>query len=555
MNPLDRERFDVAVVGGGAAGCMAALSSSREGANTALIVKGRLRLTGSSAFGRSEAMGVAAALGLEDPEDSPREHFLDTVRMSRGFVDERLVKVLVEEAPKRVMELVELGVEFDSKDGRLRQYHSDLTSHPRVLRSDGATGKAMVDVLSKEVRDEGVHVYEEFMAARLLARDGRVVGLLAVDGGGNPMVVEAGAVVLATGGAGQLYLYNVHTREMTGDGYAMAYEAGAELVNMEFIQMGPAVVHPTKMVLSGKVWRLKPRLYNSLGEEFLERYLPSGLTVEDVMEAKTFPFLTHSEGRFIDVAVYTEMLEGRRVYCDLTERGGELQERMPHTYRHLLNHGVDLRRTPIEICVAAQMWQGGVRIINEWAETTIPHLYAAGETAGGVRGPVRPGGNSLAECLVFGHRAGTSAAKRVKTTVRHGAREEDLRDFEALVRRLERGSKPHGMFKAVVQRVMWEEAFVTRSGEGLRRALETLTRLREEASREMWAEGVSLVEALSTLNLIQVGILSLKAMLMREESRGGHYRVDHPNPDPRMEAAIVLSKRGAYTYRFPQVGW
>jgi len=207
---------------------------------------------------------------------------------------------------------------------------------------------------------------------------------------------------------------------MTGDGYAMALRANARLVNMEFMQIGPCVTSPIKFDVGGVLWRLGPRLYNKYGEEFLKRYIPSGVTVEDVYGFKsvTFPFTTRNPSGIVDVACFTEINEGRgtsdnKVYFDLTHVPEEVEEKAVFAWRFLLEHGVDIRKQPLKIAPAVQHMNGGV-LINERAETDLAGLYAAGEVAGGQHGADRPGGNSLADCQVFGARAGRYAAERSK---------------------------------------------------------------------------------------------------------------------------------------------
>jgi fumarate reductase (CoM/CoB) subunit A len=424
-------------------------------------------------------------------------------------------------------------------EDKLLQRMSDMATYPRVCVKDGVTGRAILEGLMKAIKQTDIQVFENVMATRLLTKEGAVVGAVGIRlETGDLLLFKAKSTILATGGAGCVFLFNAFTPEMTGDGYAMAYDVGAKLINMEFIQMGPAIVHPIIRVISGPLWRFNPELYNVLGEKFLERYLPSNVTSSEVFKLKAFPFSTRNSAMFLDIAIYSEIKFGRGtehggIFFDVTHASEEEFEQIaPITFKDMLSYGIDLRKQPVEIGIVAQNFGGGVKI-NEKAETGIPGLYAAGEVAGGLRGPDRPGGNALAECQVFGARAGRYATKRAKKV---GDPVLDLMQVEREVKRINNilnGEVEPRVIRKRIQRIMWEEAFIIRNGAGLKRALNELREIEEKWLPYIHSSKRELFEALSLRNLVIVGKAIVLAALTREESRGSHYREDFPKKDEK----------------------
>ena len=256
--------------------------------------------------------------------------------------------------------------------------------------------------------------------------------------------LRARAVILGTGGAHGLFSQQVSTAEMTGDGQAACWRAGAELVNMEFHQFGPALVHPYVQLFSKACFVLHPRMLNAQGHEFLQDYLPAGITAAEVYDEKVFPFTISNASRWIDIAIAREIAAGRG-----TERGTvrfsfahvpaeKIERTMPNTARWMRERGVDPQRELLDVGIAFQCLNGGVRMVDDGARTSLPGVHVIGELAGGVRGPDRPGGNSLAEGQVFGHRAGVAAAQDARQAGAAGPIAAD-----AVVQRLARALRPN----------------------------------------------------------------------------------------------------------------
>jgi len=550
---------DVLVVGGGGAAVRAAIEASDCGVQVTLIAKGALGESGSTATARSEAMGIAAALGITDSRDSPNIHFRDTIEAGLGLCDRNLVRVLCNEAVPRLGELIKWGVDFETKDGQILQRRSDAGTYARVLTTRGTTGKAILDVLTREARQRPIKILENTMASRLLKKDNAVVGAVVTYlKTEETFAVTSKSTIIATGGAGAIYPLSAFGPEMTGDGYALSYDVGAPLVNMEFVQMGPAVVYPVVRILSGSLWRLRPRLQNSEGDEFLGNYLPEGVSAEQVFDAKAFPFTTRTRAMFLDIAISTEVHEGRAtkhggVFFDIShlpER--RILEIAPITFQELFSHGIDLRKGPIEIGIAVQNFNGGVRI-NERAGTPVPGLFAAGEAAGGVRAPDRPGGNALAECQVFGARAGKFAAQRSKEITAPRLDLKEISKETPHTDRIARSTQKAGgkdLMKAI-QDLMCRGALVVRDEHGLQRTMDGLRILEKRDLPAVWRSAeTSLALALSLGSALTAAKAVTLSALVRRETRGGHYRADFPAQDDRWLAWILVEKsNGEMSYR------
>jgi len=511
------------------------VAAREQGSEVALLVKGRLGGSGCTPYAASEWLAYGAALGHADPRDSPEQHYRDILEKGAYVCDPKLAKILAYESPVRLLDLEARGVRFDkTSDGRFVQRMSDGATYPRACARGAETGREIMRVLSAQVKELGCDVYENMMAVDLTSTGNVVHGALAIDMETYELkAFWAKAVVLATGGAGALFKHNVFPEGMTGDGYAMAYNAGAELVNMEFIQIGPAILQPTKFDVGGVLWRLGPRLYNRFGEEYLRKYLPAGVTVEEAYALKSvsFPFSTRNNSMYIDIANFTEIVEGRGsengcVYFDLTHVDpARIEEEAEVPFNWLRRFGVDLRKTPVEIAPAVQHFNGGVHV-GEWGETSLKGLFAAGECQGGQHGADRPGGDSLANCQVFGFRAGVAASRRAEKA---SFRRVSQRRMGKLLEKVPKPIDPQVASKLVkeIQECMWRNVTVVRTEDSLQEALRTLNRLEVEAAGGSIGGGDP-VKSLEIRNMITVGRLISTAALTRRESRGTHYRRDYP---------------------------
>lgn len=555
--PLELERVaaDVVVVGGGGAASRAALSARQAGARVRLVTKAPFKAGGSTVHGASEIMSMGAA-GFGDKADSAQVHFEDTMRVGRGFIDPALVRVLAEEAPARIHDLIMLGVAFDEQKEGYKLIQSDFGSHARTLGVRGRTGRAFVDAIAEEIVRLGVQIDANVALVDLVRdADGAIAGVLGYDTARRRLVhYEAPCVVLGTGGIHSAFEQQVSTAEMTGDGQAICFRHGADLVNLEFHQLGAALVHPYVQLFSGSAYRLYPKMLNRDGVEFLPGYLPPGVDMKTVYDEKSFPFTSSNVSRYIDIAMAREIAEGRgtargAVYFSFAHQPlDRLEAGLPHTVRWLRERGIDPTRDRLEVGVAFQCMNGGVRMTGPGAQSTIPGLYVIGELAGGIRGPDRPGGNSLAEGQVFGHRAGVAAAAEARARKAGTASTlGDTTDFlgESLART--GAGVDRAQLAGAVRRTMQKNCLVEKTARGLNEALEVVLSVKAELDAGLALGPDTVIEGLSLRNLAQSSELVLRACLHRTETRSAHYRLDYPHKDDAAHLhSYVLRRAGAH---------
>jgi len=577
MDRYESHTHDVLVIGAGGAGLRAAIAAATEGASVALVCKS---LLGKAHTVMAEG-GVAAALANTDARDSWKVHFRDTMRGGKLLNNWRMAQLLAQEAPARVNELEAWGALFDrTPDGRILQRNFGGHQYPRLAHVGDRTGLEMIRTLQdRTVQLPNIDVYMECTVARLLTDGGRISGAFAYRRDtGRFIVFSTKAVVLATGGIGRAYKINSNSWEYTGDGHALAYDAGADLIDMEFVQF-----HPT-----GMVWPLSVRgilvtegvrgeggvLKNSRGERFMFRYVPEMFRkdfadteeeadrwVADVVagrkaEARRPPELLTRD--VVARAIAQEVREGRGsphggAFLDIATRRTpeEIRKKLPSMYQQFHELAdVDITKQPMEVGPTTHYMMGGVRVDPETQAATVPGLFAAGEVAGGLHGSNRLGGNSLSDLLVFGRRAGLGAAAYAKT-VADGTRVA-ADTVEALATQLlapfERadGESPYAVQEAL-QDMMGTYVGIARSHDDLQTALAAINDLRARAARvsvcgsRQYNPGWH--TTLDLRNLLTVSEAVTRAALERRESRGAHTRVEHAETDPRFGSVNVVVRR------------
>ncbi|MFW7343705.1 FAD-binding protein [Pollutimonas sp. H1-120] len=565
---------DVVIVGGGGAASRAALSARLAGANVLLLAKAPLGVGGSTVHGASEIMSMGAS-GYGSKNDSPEIHYRDTMSAAAGFIDPNLVRVLAEDAPARIKDLIDYGVAFDkagygaihgAQPGEERDYkliRSDFGSYARAMGVSGKTGKAFVTALAEQALMRGVVVRTPAALIDLLFdTQGHAAGVLAFDSEKNRwLVVHARSVVLGTGGAHGLFSQQVSTSEMTGDGQAACWRAGAELVNMEFHQFGPALIYPYIQLFSKACFVLHPKMTNALGDEFLAGYLPSGTSINEVHDEKVFPFTVSNASRWIDISIAREIAEGRG-----TARGGvhfsfshvdteRLEKTMPNTSRWMNERGLDPQNDLLDVGIAFQCLNGGVRMMDADARTSLAGVHVIGELAGGIRGPDRPGGNSLAEGQVFGHRAGSAAAR---DALESGPPRVPVAD--GIADRLHRALKKNAGFDAEhavrdLQTAMQRHALVEKNESGLQKTLDLAERIEHTLSIGGNASTNQLQQVLTLDNMATTAQIILRACLERRETRSGHYRTDYPERDDTKFGHALSLKRLDNTFTFSAIAY
>lgn len=557
-------RCDILVVGGGGAALRAALAAHEAAPHLEilLVTKGALGTSGVTATACSDRMAFHATLPTTEPggPDAWRHHADDIYRIGGQVSDADLAEILAREAAGAFDYLDQLGVPWARRpDSQVDQFHTDGSTYARACYTGPYTANHIEAALLERLCQTPIRVLEHHMVAELLCNpEGQVVGAALVSEESDEVhALSASAVVLATGGAGQAFAVNVFPPDCTGDGYAIAYRAGAELVNLEFIQIGLCSLS-TGLACSGSMMRALPRLVDENGREFLADYMRNQSPVERaaILFAKgaSWPVSYREPSHVIDIAVTIERSRGHRVYLDYArdahgldpkqlpeailawyagEKGQPLDAArdMASPLARLLainqpsvdwlaERGVDLRAgDQVEIAPSVQHFQGGVKIRTR-AETTVPGLFAAGETAGGQHGANRPGGNALLDSQVFGRIAGVNAAAHAQAHT-SPATDDTASAREQIERLFERGGVPAHEAARSIREGMSDACGVYRTESGLAQLGRTLDAL---ASKGIDPRDVSLYQAVEAVNLLQGARMIVLAARQRDESRGPHLR-------------------------------
>jgi succinate dehydrogenase / fumarate reductase, flavoprotein subunit len=575
MDGYEVHEHDVIVIGAGGAGLRAAIEASAMGCSVGLVCKS---LLGKAHTVMAEG-GIAAALAHVDPQDGWQTHFKDTMKGGSFLNHWRMAQIHAQEAPDRVRELEQWGALFDrTPDGRILQRAFGGHTWKRLAHVGDRTGLEMIRTLQDRGVHQGLDVYMECTVTKLFTEGGRIAGALAYwRESGTFVLFRCKAVVMATGGVGKAYRVTSNSWEYTGDGQALAYQAGAELIDMEFVQF-----HPTGMVWPPGVMGLLVTegvrgeggiLRNAAGERFMWKYLPEARRHEyaaDEAEARRWVEAA-VEGRQTDArrppelstrdnvarAIYTEVREGRGTphggaYLDIAYMPAErVKKKLPSMYHQFMELAdVDITRTPMEVGPTTHYIMGGIRVEPDTGAATVPGLFAAGESSAGMHGANRLGGNSLSDLVVFGRRAGAGAAsyaKGLSATPRIGDAEieAEMRDLLAPFERSS-GESPYAVHQAL-QECMDKYVGIFRVQEDLEIALRALETLRERArgvrieGSRAYNPGWHLTRDLR--NMLTVSEAITRSAMLRKESRGAHSRLDHPNLDPQFGAVNMCVTR------------
>jgi succinate dehydrogenase / fumarate reductase flavoprotein subunit len=576
MPASEAVRYDVLIVGAGGAGLRAAIEAAEAGVTVGLICKS---LLGKAHTVMAEG-GMAAALANTDDRDSWRVHFADTMRGGQYVNNWRMAEIHAREAPDRVRELEAYGAVFDrTPDGRILQRNFGGHRYPRLAHVGDRTGLELIRTLQDHTIHLGVTVHMEFTVIELLLDDRGVSGVFAYDRErGRFHVFAAKAVVLATGGVGRAYQITSNSWEGTGDGHGLAYRAGAELIDMEFVQF-----HPTGMVWPPSVKGILVTegvrgeggvLKNSEGRRFMFDDIPDNYkpqTASDADEGWRYTQGDKSARRppelltrdHVARCINREVKSGRGsphggVFLDiawikekLPDAAAHIQRKLPsmyHQFKELAD--LDITTTPMEVGPTTHYIMGGIRVDADTQESSIPGLFAAGECASGINGANRLGGNSLSDLIVFGKRAGEFAAaharNRAAVSIDSGAVE---RATQAALAPFERGSGSENPYRVQqdLQRTMQNLVGIVRTESEMVDALEELGRLRQRAERA-GIEGHREYNAgwhtcLDLRNLLDVSEAITRSAIERKESRGGHFREDFPEKAAEFSQSNIAVRR------------
>jgi len=577
MAEYDRVEHDVLVIGAGGAGLRAAIEAAAKGARVGLVCKS---LLGKAHTVMAEG-GAAAAMANVDDRDSWRVHFADTMRGGQYMNNWRMAELHAKEAPDRIRELEAWGALFDrTEDGRILQRNFGGHRYPRLAHVGDRTGLEMIRTLQDHAIHQAIDVHMEVTVVRLLKDGDRVAGALAYDREkGRFKLFAAGAVVLATGGIGRAFSITSNSWEYTGDGQALAYDAGAELIDMEFVQF-----HPTGMVWPPSVRGILVTegvrgeggvLRNSLGKRFMFDDIPENYrnqTADNEEEGWRYVLGDKSARRppelltrdHVARCIQREVREGRGsphggVFLDiawikakLPNAAEHIRKKLPSMYHQFMQlANIDITTTPMEVGPTTHYIMGGIRVDGDSQMSSVPGLFAAGECAAGLHGANRLGGNSLSDLLVFGRRAGeyaaTFAAERGRSNP--AASEADGAVRQALVPFDRVGSEAPYAIQHDLQEMMQRLVGIVRQEKEMQEALSGVRTLRARAAkvgvtgnREYnpgWHTALDLDSLLTVSEAIAL------AAIERKESRGGHFRDDYPDKVPEFSKFNIVVRKAA----------
>jgi succinate dehydrogenase / fumarate reductase flavoprotein subunit len=573
LSDIQTVTHDVVVIGAGGAGLRAAVECGLQGLNTGLVCKS---LLGKAHTVMAEG-GCAAALGNVAPKDNWKIHFRDTMRGGKFLNNWRMAEHHAKNAPARVRELEEWGAVFDrTPTGLISQRNFGGHRYPRLAHVGDRTGLEMIRTLQdKAVHTANVQVHMECTALELLLDNGAIAGVLCYwRETGRLFLIKTRAIIMATGGGGRAWRFTSNSWEYTGDGYALAYAAGAELIDMEFTQF-----HPTGMVWPPSVRGILVTegvrgdggvLKNRDGDRFMFKYIPEKFAAEtaDTVEEADAWLKDSTKNRrppelltrdVVARAITREVVEGRGsphggVFLDIASRRDPdfIKRKLPSMYHQFKElAGVDITTEPMEVGPTLHYFMGGIRVNPDSQMSTVPGLFAVGECSGGMHGGNRLGGNSLSDLLVFGHLAGIGAVEYLKGLGKGGATVNMAQVEAAVQRATEPLNRAEGINPYVVtehlQKVMDRYVNIVRQEDELEQALVELETVKTEIAQAK-APGASQYnpgwhEAIALGSLIITAEAVTRAALLRQESRGGHTRTDYPGERDEWVKVNVVVKR------------
>ena len=508
--------YDYIIIGSGIAGLYTALLAQKAG-SVLILTKGSIEDCNT----RHAQGGIAAPISKID---SPELHFKDTTEAGDGLCDPKAVRILSTEALDRIDDLIKYGVPFDTLNGEIALTREAAHSVPRILHAGGdATGKHIETTLSRQVRKSPVKVLEYYLVTEIILDNCKVKGIKTLDcNTGAIEEYECRFIILATGGAGRLFKYTTNSDVATGDGNALAFQAGAEVIDMEFFQFHPTAIRlpgVPPFLISEAVRGEGGVLRDIEGYRFMPDYTPEAdLAPRDVVAR----------------SIIHQMIKtgSARVFLDVTHiPSRKVTTRFPQIYRFCLDHGLDITKSSIPVAPAAHYFMGGVKV-NVWGETSIDGLFAAGETAcTGVHGANRLASNSLLEVVVFGRRIVERTLKSKKTS--SNIPKSTKVEYYSLSQRNTPKNIPQANLPNL-QALMWDKVGIIRNGKNLAKVADILYNWQHSLQKPTDRPSFELK------NMILNARLIAEAALLREESRGAHFRTDFPKSSPDWQKHIVI---------------
>jgi succinate dehydrogenase/fumarate reductase flavoprotein subunit len=524
---MKRYETDVLIVGGGGAATASAISAHENGARTMLAVKGQFGVPGVRGAGAtSNPIGDYWTIRTVGPKggffNPPDMVYRDMLQTGLGMADPQLCRIFVDEVSEAITRLHEMGMRFKNK------------VLATMEASAGAGGTNSIVAIQKSVLEgTSTQVLQHANIIDLVVENGRCLGAVGIDDDGMPFLIEAGAVILAAGGVGQLFRYSFNPEGNTGDAYAMALRAGAALFNMEFMQQGLATTWPTQAMVMLYDMQEPYRILNAEGKCFLNDYLPDGVSLEEVSKVKAshWPVSCRDSALYLDRAIKAEVLAGRGTKHDavLLDLSGARRGFEPELFtKFMMSKGMDIEHDLIQVQVHHHTSNGGIRIDAD-AQSSITGLFAAGEAAGW-QGADRLGGTMLGGSQVFGWRAGKKAAQVAAARPNVTLGDADLEPVRRSATRFTecRGDQRPMDLRRRLQQVMWENLIVEKNADTLVRAANYVSQDREHLQTKLNIAAPSdMAIAFEHRNLLDVAEAIIAAATLRRESRGSHFRTDH----------------------------
>jgi len=572
MEDIQEKKYDVLVIGAGAAGMRAAIAASDEGANVCLVSKS---LLGKAHTVMAEG-GAAAALGNADERDNWKVHFRDTIKGGKHLNNWKMAKIHAEQAPERILELERWGAVFDrTKDGKINQRNFGGHRYPRLAHVGDRTGLEIIrTVQDRVIHQENIDIFMECTVANIITENNQAVGALAYyRNNGELVAIHAKAIVVATGGIGKAYRVTSNSWEYTGDGHSLAYLAGADLQDMEFIQF-----HPTGMVwppsVKGTLVTEGVRgeggvLLNNKGERFMFNYIPEAFAAETAKDEKEAnDWLEGKEGAMrppelltrdvVAKAIMKEVKEGRGsphggAFLDIANRrdADYIKKKLPSMYHQFKELGdLDITKEPMEVGPTTHYMMGGITVDAETGASSLKGMYAAGEAAAGLHGANRLGGNSLSDLLVFGNIAGRSAANFALSTEEISVSKGKIKKAANAILDCFSDAKSENPYHLhqELQDIMEMHAGIVREEESLNEGIEKLKDLSNRAENAKATGDRSYNPSwhlcLDLKNMLITSLAIAEAAKERRESRGGHTRLDYPEYDNELGALNIIIRKG-----------
>jgi fumarate reductase (CoM/CoB) subunit A len=535
-------KSDVLIIGSGGAGSRAAIEVSNHGLEPLIVSKGLSFKSGCT--GMAEG-GYNAVFSTVDIKDSKETHVQDTLKGGSYLNDSNLVNLLVDESPNRLIDLENFGALFDRQDsGEINQRQFGGQTYKRTCFQGDRTGHEIITALKEEIIKRDIKTIEEVMITSLITSKSsrKVIGAIGLNlKDSSTIFFQSKAVILASGGAGQLYPVTSNTFQKNGDGFALAWNVGCDLIDMEQVQFHPTgMIFPEskKGVLVTEAVRGEGGiLLNNKNERFMTNYDPRGeLATRDVVAR----------------SIYQEIIEGRGtekggVYLDISHLDDEvIDEKLETMVLQFEDVDVDIKNEPMEVAPTAHHFMGGVRI-DENCKTSLDNLFAAGEVTGGIHGANRLGGNALADTQVFGKIAGVSAAESCNNVDFEINDEMILAEENRINNLVKKGSIKPSQIKNDIKELLWKKVAIIRSetslNEALRELLEIQKSLNDLDIPDSKQFNTELQNALEVINMVEIAILVVKSAILRRESRGSHFRSDFPETRDKWKKSIVMNQK------------